>query len=65
MATPLDRNALSAEERDALAPMLRCPKCGLESRGVRCKRCNAVKIEGCSGVCSACKSGGCDTRGRG
>jgi hypothetical protein len=34
-----------------------CPSCGLESDEVRCPRCNALKVVGCSGVCSACASG--------
>jgi hypothetical protein len=33
-----------------------CPSCGLESDEVRCPRCNALKVVGCSGVCSACSS---------
>lgn len=33
-----------------------CPECGLESAEIRCPRCNALKVVGCSGVCSACVS---------
>jgi hypothetical protein len=34
----------------------KCPSCGLESAEIRCPRCNALKVVGCSGVCSACAS---------
>jgi hypothetical protein len=34
----------------------KCPSCGLESAEIRCPRCNALKVVGCSGVCSACTS---------
>ena len=37
-----------------------CPECGFESPDIRCPRCNALKVRGCSGVCSACASS-CDT----
>jgi len=33
-----------------------CPSCGFVSDEVRCPRCNALKVIGCSGSCSACKS---------
>lgn len=33
-----------------------CPSCGFESAEIRCPRCNALKVVGCSGVCSACVS---------
>jgi hypothetical protein len=35
-----------------------CPSCGLESDEVRCPRCNALKVVGCSGSCALCKVGG-------
>ncbi len=41
--------------------MQTCPACGLESAGIRCPRCNALKVVGCSGACSACKSS-CKTK---
>ncbi len=31
-----------------------CPSCGLESAEVRCPRCNALKVVGCSGECGMC-----------
>ena len=34
----------------------KCPSCGLESAEIRCPRCNALKLVGCDGVCSACAS---------
>lgn len=37
----------------------KCPSCGLESAEIRCPRCNALKVVGCNGVCSACASS-CD-----
>ena len=37
----------------------RCPSCGFESSEIRCPRCNALKVVGCSGTCSACSSS-CD-----
>lgn len=38
-----------------------CPECGLESDEIRCPRCNALKLVGCSGECGRCGSE-CDTR---
>jgi hypothetical protein len=37
--------------------LAKCPACGFPSPEVRCPRCNALKVVGCSGSCSACKSG--------
>jgi hypothetical protein len=34
----------------------KCPECGFESAQIRCPRCNALKLSGCDGVCSACAS---------
>jgi len=34
----------------------RCPACGFVSPEIRCPRCNALKLVGCTGVCSACAS---------
>jgi hypothetical protein len=34
-----------------------CPACGLESDQLRCPRCNALKVVGCAGECSACRTG--------
>ncbi len=34
----------------------KCPSCGLESAEVRCPRCNALKVVGCSGECAMCKT---------
>ena len=34
----------------------KCPSCGFESPEIRCPRCNALKVVGCDGVCSACAS---------
>jgi hypothetical protein len=31
-----------------------CPACGFESSEIRCPRCNALKVQGCSGACSVC-----------
>lgn len=31
-----------------------CPSCGLESDDVRCPRCFALKVIGCSGSCGSC-----------
>jgi hypothetical protein len=37
-----------------------CPACGLVSDDVRCPRCNALKVVGCSGSCTLCTaSSGC------
>ena len=33
-----------------------CPACGFVSPEIRCPRCNTLKVQGCSGVCSACAS---------
>jgi hypothetical protein len=64
MATPLDKDNLTAEECEAVsAPVLKCPRCGLVAEGVRCPRCNAVKVEGCGGSCRGCKVG-CGGRNR-
>jgi hypothetical protein len=64
MATPIDKDDLTAEERAQLAPLLKCPRCGLEAEGVRCPRCNAVKVTGCGGSCRGCKTG-CGVRRKG
>lgn len=31
-----------------------CPECGFKSGEMRCPRCNALKIEACSGACMTC-----------
>ena len=36
--------------------LAKCPECGLASDQIRCPRCNALKVVGCSGSCGACKS---------
>ena len=36
--------------------LAKCPECGLASDEIRCPRCNALKVVGCSGSCGACKS---------
>lgn len=36
-----------------------CPSCGFVSNDIRCPRCNALKVVGCDGGCSSCKSGSC------
>ena len=33
-----------------------CPACGFVSPEIRCPRCNALKVQGCSGMCSSCAS---------
>ena len=33
-----------------------CPACGFQSQEIRCPRCNALKVVGCSGACAACAS---------
>jgi hypothetical protein len=33
-----------------------CPVCGLVAEGIRCPRCNALKLTSCSGACSSCRS---------
>jgi hypothetical protein len=39
-----------------------CPDCGFDSTEMRCPRCNALKVVGCSGSCSLCGTkGSCDT----
>jgi len=35
---------------------LTCPRCGLKAPGVRCLRCDAVKLLPCSGNCAACRA---------
>lgn len=64
MATPLDKDILTAEERAQLSRKTKCPRCGLEAEGVRCPRCNAVKVAGCGGSCRGCKLG-CGVRSGG
>lgn len=32
-----------------------CPMCGLVAEGVRCPRCNTLKIAACGGSCKNCK----------
>ena len=40
-----------------------CPECGFESNEVRCPRCNALKVVGCSGSCFMCGNNkGCQKR---
>jgi len=33
-----------------------CPSCGMVSDEVRCPRCNALKVAGCTGSCALCKT---------
>lgn len=33
-----------------------CPACGFVSPDIRCPRCNALKVQGCSGMCATCAS---------
>lgn len=33
-----------------------CPGCGLESDGLRCPRCNMLKVTGCDGACTSCRT---------
>jgi len=55
VATPIDKDALTAEERAAIEPRpIECPRCGLVAEGLRCPRCNALKVVGCSGSCKGC-----------
>ncbi len=35
---------------------MRCPTCGMVSDGVRCPRCNSVKLVACTGACRTCKN---------
>jgi len=37
-----------------MAILPKCPSCGFESPEIRCPRCNALKLVGCDGRCSAC-----------
>ncbi len=64
MGTPIDKGALTPDERAQLAPKLECPRCGLVAEGLRCPRCNAVKVAGCGGSCKGCKVG-CGVRRKG
>ena len=32
-----------------------CPMCGFVAEGIRCPRCNTLKITACGGSCKACK----------
>jgi hypothetical protein len=65
MGTPIDKGFLTDEEREQVCgPKLKCPRCGLEAEGLRCTRCNAVKVSGCEGLCSACKTG-CSAKRKG
>ena len=36
--------------------MATCPACGFDSPEMRCPRCNALKVQGCSGSCALCAS---------
>ncbi len=36
--------------------LAKCPSCGMVSGEIRCPRCNALKVVGCSGSCALCKS---------
>jgi hypothetical protein len=40
-----------------MAVSRQCPSCGLESQEIRCPRCNALKVVGCSGDCALCRAG--------
>lgn len=42
--------------------LTKCPSCGMDSDQVRCPRCNALKVVGCTGACTLCgerKKHGC------
>lgn len=32
-----------------------CPTCGTVAEGIRCPRCNTMKVLSCSGSCRTCK----------
>ncbi len=48
-----------------MAVIKKCPSCGLESEEIRCPRCNTLKVIGCSGSCTMCKTaeGTCSVKG--
>ena len=58
-----DRNSTSGDTELALdcpiageGPEIVCPRCGLNAPGVRCPRCDAVKVTACTGDCAACRA---------
>lgn len=48
-----------------MAVEITCPKCGFVSGEVRCPRCNALKLVGCTGSCRGCGAGAACVRGTG
>jgi|GEM_PF-6581177 len=38
----------------AQTPPTPCPRCGYTAAGVRCPRCDAVKVLSCTGACITC-----------
>jgi predicted Zn-ribbon and HTH transcriptional regulator len=49
------------EDTPRLPRPVACPSCGYVSDDIRCPRCNALKLAGCTGSCRTCPSA-CDAR---
>ena len=45
-----------------LPSAVQCPACGYASDDIRCPRCNALKLTGCSGACLTCRDRGCPVK---
>jgi len=39
-----------------------CPSCGYASDDIRCPRCNALKLSGCTGACLTCGVSSCGAK---
>ena len=54
-------NDRAEEQQPLFEPrLMKCPRCGLVSEGLRCERCNAPKITPCTGSCSMCGLSTCE-----
>jgi len=57
-----DKERDTAKADDQCSP--KCPQCGLEvaADAIRCPRCRAFLLRGCSGSCASCHAAGCSAR---
>lgn len=60
----VDRSVLDEDTWCEKPAKIACPKCGMavDAGAIRCPRCNAFLLMGCSGSCSSCGSRSCVRR---